>query len=436
MEATIIGCMDRHRQELIDFAEDIYRHPEGGFCEYRTASRVKDLLEGLGLTVRSGLGRTGVCGTLSADGAKAASPHLTVIGELDGILCPRHPMADQKTGIAHACGHHLQLGVMLGAALALTDPAVWGRLCGRVSFLAVPAEEYVDAEKRRWLESEGVGFAGTGKAELIRLGVFDDTDIALTTHVHMVPVEEDFYLGNPACNGFSSELITVEGRAAHAAVNPWDGVNALSIAGSAYQMMGLMRETFKEEDHVRLHTLIREGGEALNCVPDRVVVESKVRAASLEAISGVRGKVTRAFEGAAYAFGGKIHREKLQGYLPVRCRLADTALKEAAQYLDGYTYREVTGDDFNNACTDVGDLTHLMPVVNFTYAGFAGGLHGEDFAVTDWDKALIAPAKLMALTVYGLLKENAAQARQVMESFQPVFTKEGYVEFVKKTIEK
>lgn len=436
MEAKIVGCIDRHRKELIDFAEDIYRHPEGGFYESRTASKVKEFLEGLGLPVRSGLGRTGVCGTFSGGGADAEAPHVAVIGELDGILCPRHPMADPETGIAHACGHHLQLAVMLGAALALTDPAVRESLCGRVSFLAVPAEEYVDAEKRRRLEAEGVGLAGTGKGELIRLGVFDDMDIALTTHVHMVPVEEDFYLGNPACNGFSSELITVEGRAAHAAVAPWEGVNALSIANSAYQMMGLMRETFKEEDHVRLHTLIREGGEALNCVPDHVVVESKVRAASLDAIQNIRGKVTRAFEGAAYAFGGKIHRERLQGYLPVRRRLADQALKKAARHLDGYTYREVSEGDFNNACTDVGDLTHLMPVINFTYAGFSGGLHGEDFAVTDPDKALIAPAKLMALTVYELLKGQAGEARRVIEGFRPVFTKEGYVGYVRSTIEK
>lgn len=430
IETRMIACIDRHRQEIIDFAEDIYRHPEGGFCEFRTASKVREFLEKLGLEVRSGIGRTGVCGAFSS----GSGPHVTVIGELDGILCPGHPFADPETGVAHACGHHLQLAVMLGAALALADEDVRASMDGKVSFLAVPAEEYVDAEKRRWLEQEGVGFAGTGKAELIRLGVFADTDLAVTTHVHMVPVEEDFYLGNPASNGFSSELVTVKGRAAHAAVAPWEGINALNIASSALNMMGLMRETFREEDHVRLHTLIREGGRALNSVPDRAVVESKVRAASLEAIDNTREKVTRAFEGAAYAFGGKIEREKLQGYLPVRYRPADQALQNAACHLGGYTYRKVSERDFNNACTDMGDLTHMMPVVNFTYNGFQGVLHGEDFAVTDWDKALIAPAKLMALTVYELLKNHGQQARQVVRDFQAVFSQEEYIERIRKTL--
>ena len=80
----------------------------------------------------------------------------------------------------------------------------------------------------------------------------------VTTHVHMVPVEEDFYLGNPACNGFTAERVTVRGKAAHAAIDPWNGVNALGIASSAIQMMGLMRENFREEDHVRLHNANRK----------------------------------------------------------------------------------------------------------------------------------------------------------------------------------
>ena len=131
----------------------------------------------------------------------------------------------------------------------------------------------------------------------------------------MMPVEEDFYLGNAACNGFSAERVTVRGKAAHAAIDPWDGVNALSIASSAIQMMGLMRETFREEDHVRLHNVIRKAGDVINAVPDEAVIETKVRAASLDAIRATQEKMDRAYDGAAYAFGGTIEREPLQGYI-------------------------------------------------------------------------------------------------------------------------
>lgn len=55
METKIMECVDRRRQELIDFAKDIYRHPEAGFCEFRTASRVRDFWRGWGLRSRRSL---------------------------------------------------------------------------------------------------------------------------------------------------------------------------------------------------------------------------------------------------------------------------------------------------------------------------------------------------------------------------------------------
>ena len=84
------------------------------------------------------------------------------------------------------------------------------------------------------------------------------------------------------------------------------------------------------------------------------------------------------------------------------------------------------------ASTDVGDLSQVMPVVNFTHGGTAGALHSADYAVTDVDKAYIAPAKMMALTAYHLLKDGAVLARRTMDGFTPVFTRESYIETVRR----
>ena len=252
----------------------------------------------------------------------------------------------------------------------------------------------------------------------------------MTTHVHMVPVKEDFYLGNPACNGFTAERVTVRGKAAHAAIDPWNGVNALNITTSAIQMMGLLRETFREEDHVRLHNVIRKAGDIVNSVPDEAVVETKVRAASLEKIQEIRERIHRVYDGAAYAFGGRIERETLQGYMPVLFREADDVLVEAAEDL-GISYRKVQNTDFNNACTDAGDLTHLLPVLNFTYKGFEGKLHGADFRIADPEIAYIFPAKLLALAAYKLLKDGGQRAERLIREFTPVFTREEYVKYIR-----
>lgn len=425
----ILRLIDVHKDQIIAFAEDIAAHPEPGYEEFCTAGKTAEVLKNLGYKVTEHLARTGVKGTKSIK----EGPSLTVIGELDAIGCHSHPNANPVTGVAHACGHHAQMAAMIGCAIAMADPDVQKCLAGTVNFLAVPAEEYIDADKRARLKKEGIEFC-CGKSEMIRTGVFDDTDIALTTHVHMVPVEEDFYLGNPACNGYSAERVTVRGKAAHGAIDPWNGVNALSITTSAIQMMGLMRETFREEDHVRLHNVIRKAGDVINSVPDEAIVETKVRAASLDKICEITDMVNRAYAGSAYAFGGKIEMEKLQGYMPIIPRAADNALIEAAGDL-GLNYRTVQKGDFNNACTDVGDLSHLVPVVNFTFKGFEGKLHGADFKITDPEKAYILPAKLLALTVYKLLKNGGQEAKKITKSYTPVFNKESYIQYVKNTIE-
>ena len=425
----ILRLIDVHKDQIIAFAEDIAAHPEPGYEEFCTAGKTAEVLKNLGYKVTEHLVRTGVKGTKSIK----EGPSLTVIGELDAIGCHSHPNAKPVTGVAHACGHHAQMAAMIGCAIAMADPDVQKCLAGTVNFLAVPAEEYIDADKRARLKKEGIEFC-CGKSEMIRTGVFDDTDIALTTHVHMVPVEEDFYLGNPACNGYSAERVTVRGKAAHGAIDPWNGVNALSITTSAIQMMGLMRETFREEDHVRLHNVIRKAGDVINSVPDEAIVETKVRAASLDKICEITDMVNRAYAGSAYAFGGKIEMEKLQGYMPIIPRAADNALIEAADDL-GLNYRTVQKGDFNNACTDVGDLSHLVPVVNFTFKGFEGKLHGADFKITDPEKAYILPAKLLALTVYKLLKNGGQEAKKITKSYTPVFNKESYIQYVKNTIE-
>lgn len=425
----ILRLIDVHKDQIIAFAEDIAAHPEPGYEEFCTAGKTAEVLKNLGYKVTEHLARTGVKGTKSIK----EGPSLTVIGELDAIGCHSHPNANPVTGVAHACGHHAQMAAMIGCAIAMADPDVQKCLAGTVNFLAVPAEEYIDADKRARLKKEGIEFC-CGKSEMIRTGVFDDTDIALTTHVHMVPVEEDFYIGNPACNGYSAERVTVRGKAAHGAIDPWNGVNALSITTSAIQMMGLMRETFREEDHVRLHNVIRKAGDVINSVPDEAIVETKVRAASLDKICEITDMVNRAYAGSAYAFGGKIEMEKLQGYMPIIPRAADNALIEAADDL-GLNYRTVQKGDFNNACTDVGDLSHLVPVVNFTFKGFEGKLHGADFKITDPEKAYILPAKLLALTVYKLLKNGGQEAKKITKSYTPVFNKESYIQYVKNTIE-
>ena len=144
IERKILYVNDSRAEELQALAPDQYSHAEQGYHEYRTAQVVSDCLKKLGLETREGLAITG----LRASVGKTDGPNVALIGELDGLACPTHPMATEK-GFAHSCGHYAQIVCMLGAAMALTDPEVAASLDGTATFFAVPAEEFQGAEDRK-----------------------------------------------------------------------------------------------------------------------------------------------------------------------------------------------------------------------------------------------------------------------------------------------
>ena len=213
-ESRIIEQIDRHRDEIIAFARDIYTHAELGYKEFRTSQKAKEFLEKLGLKVEDGFAITGVKGYLKPE--KKENTSLALIGELDALRIPEHKYVNPETQAAHCCGHHAQLAGIIGAAIALTDPEIAKTLDGQVVFFAVPAEEYGEIEYKNQLKEQGKIVYGGGKCELIREGAFDDIDLSVVHHTG----DEDVLVGSGTGNGFVSKIIRYKGKAAHAAGAP------------------------------------------------------------------------------------------------------------------------------------------------------------------------------------------------------------------------
>ncbi len=393
VERAILSAIEQNGGRIIAFAEEIAHHPELSDQEFETARRVAEAFEGLGLPVRTGLSGTGV---LAMQGD--ARPCVALIGELDAIRCPGHPLADPVTGAAHACGHHAQLAAVFGAAIALTQPEVRQALDGGVAFFAVPAEE-----------------RNGGKCRLIREGAFDAMDIAVTHHTHYEPTAADLLLGSMRNNGVTLKRITMRGKAAHAGGAPHEGVNALSAASIGMAAIGFLRETFRDEDGVRVHGIVLEGGAAHNVIPERVVLEYGVRANNRAALLDATEKVVRAFEAGALAIGATMETEDVCAFAPMQYRPATAWQREiAALLLPTNRVAEVTERQFNPTSTDVGDLSEKMPVMNFTTGGFSGTLHTVDYRMEDADTALLLPARMMALSAYRLLRDGAREASALL----------------------
>src|SRR5436189_3350877 len=93
-------AIDRRRDEIIGLGEQIRRHPELGFKEFKTAKLVEETFGKLGLSPKGGLALTGVRADLR--GQAGDGPTFAMLGELDALVVTGHPEADATTGAAHA----------------------------------------------------------------------------------------------------------------------------------------------------------------------------------------------------------------------------------------------------------------------------------------------------------------------------------------------
>lgn len=416
IQKTIEAC----RSDLLSFANDIWLHPELGYQEYRTREKLLTWFQNRNLSRISSFGLTGIKAWLG-ETTNPSLPKIAILGEMDAVISPQHPFADSVTHAAHACGHFAGLSAMLGAGMALTE--AFPELAGNVCLIAVPAEEYVELSFREQLIQEGkIRYLG-GKQQLISEGCFDDIDIAMMVHALTDSESPGIHVASTA-GGFIGKSVQFSGKEAHAGGAPHLGVNALNAASAAIMCIHAVRETFRDEDHVRVHPIITKGGDLVNTVPADVRMESYVRAASIEAMRESNRKVNRAIYGASYAVGASCNIRDLPGYLPLHesKQLSQLFADNARLLLPDAQVR--FSQPFCGS-TDMGDLSFILPVIQPVISGFSGALHSKEFRMTNPDLAILLPAVLLAATAADLLSENGRIGWEVKQSF-PTKTKEEY----------
>jgi len=425
MRAVALRAIDDATRDLITDAKNVYSTPETGFNEHKTAAYVKQRLQSIGFVVETGIARTGMKAVLR--GAKPG-PTVAVIAELDALRVPTHPGADAESGAAHACGHHAQIGSMLGVATALSAPELRNALSGNVAFIVTPAEEFIDIKERLALRASGEIEFLSGKQEMIRLGTFDDVDMAMMVHTSAANGLSELSIGGTS-NAHVSHQVRYIGRSAHAGGAPDYGINALQAAMLANTAINAQRETFRESDVVRVHGIISNGGASVNAVPGEVIYEGRVRAKSIETLEPIAEKVIRCYRAGALAMGASVEVQSIAGYHGL---IQDPTMQKlfvgnAELVLGRDSISVVSASQTHGGSTDMGDLSTIMPVIH-PYTNSASGIgHGHDYLIEDYDRAVVAPAKVMAATVLDLLSNEAQTARQAVYHSKPAMTAEQYV---------
>lgn len=418
----LFAAAEKYRKEMQDALDYLWKNPETGYREWKSQEYLKNIYEKLGYTLTMAGNIPGFYTDLDTG---RPGPKILILAELDSLLCLEHPEADPETGAVHACGHCAQGAALLGIAAALKEPGVLDDLCGSIRLCMVPAEELIEIGYREELRKQGIIRYFGGKPEFLYRGYFDGCDIAYMIHTGGgEPGTFGVHKGN---NGCVTKSIIYHGKASHAGGGPHQGINALYAANLGLSAINSLRETFKDEDHIRVHPIITAGGIAVNAIPDTVKLESYVRGATMDSISEANVRVNRALAGAAVAMGANVTLCDRPGYAPLNNDpLLSKYMADAMRtVVPAENVKE--SDGWGTGCTDMGDLSTIMPVVHPHCAGASGTGHGADYFITDFESACMNSAKAQLALTEMLLENGAEKAKEVIANAKPIYAnKEEY----------
>ncbi len=413
--------IDEQSPEIIELSNRLFETPELGFKEYKTKAIIQEYLKKAGFTISKEYFETGFEVTIGS-----GKPHIGLICELDAIPTQGHRCANPKDNAAHSCGHSTQVGIMLNALTALKNADVV-KNGGTITLFFTPAEEFCDLAYRKELQKEGKIKTLAGKTNMLLAGCFDDIDCCIHMHGMGQYRGHKFSVGSTLA-GFVYKEFNFLGKASHAAVCPDQGVNALNAFALFQSAVGMLRETFIDEDKNRIHGIITKGGDTVNSIPSHVVYEGYVRSFNTQKLNDISAQLTHTAKHCAQALNGDCDVKDLPGYLPFHQNkeLNEVIYKNMLAFTNE---DQILTDEKSVAAGDIGDLGCFVPTIQFGYTGFVGTMHGKDLEVVDTNEVYVEPAKIVAMSVIDLLTDPSL-VENIRNHFKPEMTLDEYKKYV------
>ncbi|MGQ9696158.1 MAG: M20 family metallopeptidase [Thermodesulfobacteriota bacterium] len=377
IKRALIGKVDSLTSDLFKISKYLFDNPETAYAEFKACAYLSDFLRAHEFEVEVGIGGVKTAFLARPKFKKQGRPTVAFLAEYDAL-----------PGIGHGCGHNLIAAASLGAALALGKHL--NQIPGSIAVVGTPAEE-----------------GGGGKILLAEAGVFQAMDAAMMFHPGRLNLPGEEMLGRVK---LKAEFF---GRAAHAAVSPDKGINALDAIVMAYNNINALRQTIRSE--ARIHGVITNGGDAPNIIPAYTSGLFYVRAATREYLEELLGRVKNCFSGAALASGAE-HRIEIipPSFDPMKRNLP---LEERVSENMRLLGLPIDKDDGRKGSSDIGNLSFYLPAIHLSLAIVDPETPGHSpvFAEATMSdrgqKAMINAAKLLAMTAYDFLTVSEFQER-------------------------
>ncbi|MBM4195275.1 MAG: amidohydrolase [Gemmatimonadetes bacterium] len=253
LKAEASAEIDKQAKLIQVMVDKVFSFAEPGFQEFETMKYLTGVLEKEGFTVQRGY-----AGMPTAFVARWGSgkPVISLGSDVDDI-----PQASNKPGVGyhdplvtgapgHGEGHNAGMPLNVAAAIVVKKIMQRDKIPGTLVLWPGVAEELM-----------------SGKAWLVRAGLFKDVDITIFTHVSS---DLGVSWGQSGSNALISAIFKFKGSSAHSAGAPWRGKSALD----AVMLMGQSWEYKREHMDLpqRSHYIITDGGDQPNVVPPTAAI--------------------------------------------------------------------------------------------------------------------------------------------------------------------
>lgn len=285
--------------ELSRLRREIHQHPELAFQEFQTAALVADTLQEIGgITIQTGVGKTGVIGQIGS----GSGPTIAIRADMDALPIletTKASYASQQDGVMHACGHDAHTAILLGAAHLLRQSFAEEKWRGNVRFIFQPAEEAFGPD--------GI----SGSPAMIADGALDNVEAVIALHVFStIPAGTCVFQDGYSMAAADSFEGWVYGDGGHGAY-PHAGSDPLF-------MLGPILNTLYAIPSRRINPMRRcvvslgsiHGGSADNVIPNEVYLNGTIRSFTPAVREQLWHEVEQAFKiseimGGSYKFNLK-----------------------------------------------------------------------------------------------------------------------------------
>ena len=385
--------IETEKQEIFQRGETFFHCPELGFREGETAKEIMRLLDAWGISYEKEIALTGIIATIG----KGGGYHIALAADIDAL--PRR----DGNGCIHSCGHSIQTTLALTVLKALKESDLLAKTDGRVSVFFTPAEEYIDFAYRDGLIAQGKLEFRSGKQNMIALGCFDDVDCVLSAHAN--GDERTKFDVDSTLAGFMAKKAVFTGRAAHSGAAPHLGRNALHGAMLSMNALAFLKDQFSPEGGLRLNPALTESGGNVNTIPDRAVLETYIRANDNKTLFEACKRFDACLVHCAKVLEVSCEIEDTAGYLPLaQAKDLNKTVRENMLLL--CSAEEIVEGPVSGASGDVGDLSFLLPTIQFGFSGIKGRFHDDSFEIWDKENCYLQSAKVMLGTIYDLLMQK------------------------------